>query len=689
MLPPSSGAPLADPYLEWALRTNFRYIGGTPKWIPLLLELDGITSGQFARLDWADSDEDGEPWARVPDIYNETSSGLEKSHFCTVWVKPALFAQPNADVLTQFMKSGVKQYEFGLPLVPVTPSEGSPIGTLFGIGGPQPTMAALNASAVPTKVVIGIIDDGIAFAHERFQAPAATGGTRIEYLWIQDVGTGGLELKKSDIDPTMTTCTHGGLVDETEVYRVLGLENYVGVEHKVVGRHRAHGTHVMDIAAGFDPASAPNDRPIVAVQLPGRIVRDTGGAHLTPYVAHAIRYILDRADAIAALYGTGPLPVVINLSYGLFAGPHDGTRRLEKAIEHLVHLRKLAAPHAPFCVVLPAGNNYLWRTHAHFDLRVQETRGLQWRVVPDGRMPSFLEIWLRTGSGADPQVDITITSPTGRASAPIKVGVSPPYEWPSSVPGTPVLHVAYETAATTGTHQRVTVILLPTAPLDPFDASEPVAPSGLWKIELFNAGPAATIDVWIQRNDTPFGWPIRGRQSYFDEPGYHRFDTYGREIETDDPANYTKREGTINSLATGTSTVVIGGCRRSDLKPAKYSAAGPIVPRVAGFPPPRTGPDPDAMAISDDSVACQGVLAAGTRSNSVFAMNGTSVAAPQVTRWIAKRMLAHLPACRHGVHALASAEEAPRPHHAPADREGAGRVDDLLPPARVVRWRRW
>jgi hypothetical protein len=34
------------------------------------------------------------------------------------------------------------------------------------------------------------------------------------------------------------------------------------------------------------------------------------------------------------------------------------------------------------------------------------------------------------------------------------------------------------------------------------------------------------------------------------------------------------------------------------------------------------------------------MLAAGTRSGSVVAVNGTSVAAPQVTRWIAGRMAA-------------------------------------------------
>ena len=83
---------------------------------------------------------------------------------------------------------------------------------------------------------------------------------------------------------------------------------------------------------------------------------------------------------------------------------------------------------------------------------------------------------------------------------------------------------------------------------------------------------------------------------------------------------------------------MIGGFRRSDYKASRYSGAGPIV-----YPPGSVGPwrdGPDATAVSDDSPRCYGVLAAGTRTGSVCAMNGTSVAAPQITRMIAELMTA-------------------------------------------------
>jgi hypothetical protein len=186
-----------------------------------------------------------------------------------------------------------------------------------------------------------------------------------------------------------------------------------------------------------------------------------------------------------------------------------------------------------------------------------------------------------------------------------------------------------------------------------------------------------SIHAWIQRDDNPYGYPRRGRQSRFDDPKYRRFNVYGREIERDeddDPAAYVKRDNTISAIATGTRTIVIGGYRRKDGHPAKYSAGGTL------FPPGRTPPSPngpDAMAVGDDSVACRGVMGAGSRSNSTVAMYGTSVAAPIVTRFIAEELLAGRPGDRQAVYDLAQSIEAlgpwlePTP---PAKRGGGGRL---------------
>jgi hypothetical protein len=224
----------------------------------------------------------------------------------------------------------------------------------------------------------------------------------------------------------------------------------------------------------------------------------------------------------------------------------------------------------------------------------------------------------------------------------------------------------------------VTVYLRSTSTLD---AADITVPSGIWEIEVTNTGSRdADFDAWIARDDTALGWPIGGRQSYFDDPEYVRFDRAGRYVELDDPRSYVRRAGTLNGLATGARTVVVAGLRKSDRTVARYSAAGPIVvnPGTPPFPIPRPGPDPDAAAVSEDSPALRGILAAGTHSGAVVAMGGTSVAAPQVTRWIAGQMALGKAACRDEVDKLAAAAETALPVPDPR-RVGNGRLDNLQP----------
>ena len=182
------------------------------------------------------------------------------------------------------------------------------------------------------------------------------------------------------------------------------------------------------------------------------------------------------------------------------------------------------------------------------------------------------------------------------------------------------------------------MILVAVAPTTTHDAGRRVAPAGTWRVEVEKrGGGAAEIDAWIQRDDNVHGFRRRGRQSYFDDPIYERLDANGRPIEQDGEESYVRRAGTLNAIATGELPIVVGGYRSSDGAAGLYSARGPDAPsgQFAG---------PDAIAVSERSVTRRGVLAAGTRSGSTVAMNGTSVAAPQVTRWVAGRMADGKPA---------------------------------------------
>jgi len=150
------------------------------------------------------------------------------------------------------------------------------------------------------------------------------------------------------------------------------------------------------------------------------------------------------------------------------------------------------------------------------------------------------------------------------------------------------------------------------------------APSGIWEIEASaNLVSGTKIEAWIQRDDSPLGYRSAGRQSYFDDEVYERFDELG-DLQIEDNASTVKRAGTLSGIATGASFVVLGGYQGRDKELSLYSASGSDAIR-----------HPDASATSDTSRSLGGILGAGNRSGSVAAISGTSVAVPQAVRWIA------------------------------------------------------
>ena len=179
----------------------------------------------------------------------------------------------------------------------------------------------------------------------------------------------------------------------------------------------------------------------------------------------------------------------------------------------------------------------------------------------------------------------------------------------------------------------VTLFASPTA-ADPWvDPPYRIVPSGRWSVTIKNISPMPLdIEAWIKRSDTPGARRAKGRQSYFDDPRYRRFDDNTRPTEFDDPAttSYVKRQGTLSGIATGTRTFVIGAYQRQATPctwmPAIYSSQASVIMRA-----------PNWLAPGDDSTACPGTLSAGPRNGTRIAMRGTSVAAPQAARYYANQ----------------------------------------------------
>jgi hypothetical protein len=539
-------------------------------------------------------------------------------------------------------------------------------------------------------VIMSVIDDGMAIANERFRerhpdGPPKPDASRVQFLWCMPtldpadspvtIPAGfGKEFAKQDptipgqkgIDSYLGDSSTDGVIDEDHFYRLSGLVDMAQpVRQQATARRASHGAHVLDLTAGEDPGDPAGRtrgalRPIIGVQLPVSTVEDTSGALLEAQLVLAVDYILERADALArsepSAHSVAQLPVVVNCSYGFIAGPHDGKSALERALDRRVRDRA-----GKLRIVLPAGNSNLSRCHASFNLP-GEYQELRWRVQPDDRTLSYVEIWLPEGfdpASRSGRVALSVETPSGVASLDAGMLEEGAQEILVLKDGSDaVLALAgyvfrQPEVGDPRTRGRgmFCVILQPTARLQP--TSDPTAASGVWTIRVHNQSfpEDERIHAWIQRDDTPFGYPVRGRQSYFDEFCYQRFsetktpigETIAEDAHQDQGQCHVERAGLTNAIATGTETIVVGGYVKErkvrgdggtvgiEAELADYSAGG----RPSEDEPIR---GPDISAISDDSRFHIGVLATGTRSNSKIALNGTSVAAPKIARLIAEHV---------------------------------------------------
>ncbi|MEY4979408.1 MAG: hypothetical protein RLZZ352_1678 [Pseudomonadota bacterium] len=389
-----------------------------------------------------------------------------------------------------------------------------------------------------------------------------------------------------------------------------------------VQRQVSHGAHVLSWLAGQPPyagyhfeSDTASHCPLILVNLPRDAVEDPTGRWLG-------RYILDGLDfAIAQAQAWRVQRLVVNMSWGPQTGPHDGSSLLERALAERVQVA--AAAGLQVDVVLAAGNSRESRAHAQFAARTGCPE-LVWAVPPASRVPFFLELWWPAGTALD-QVRVEVTAPNGRTLCL------------DGVHG----------AGVTRSHSAVGVLLNHPQPQQ---ASRPMAllaldptathtAHGRWRLRvagLQQADAAHLVHVYVARQLTNLGGRYRGPDSYLDvPPSQPREPRYPRPS----PGVPVTAAGTLSGLATATSPCVhvAGGWMLSTREPARYASEGPA---VAGLP------RPDWALPTDETPLLRGLLGAGTRPGSVVRLVGTSMAAPQLARWLVNGM--HLPPL--GVH---------------------------------------
>lgn len=583
----------------------------------------------------------------------------------------------------QTFRTEVERFRIGAVALPTTKQSGKPeklpMGPLY-----KPS----------DEVVIGIIDHGIAFANRHFASkdPGGSWRSRIERVWDQQKGYPipplhydaenppcmnwcdvphygyGRELRNARADAQIDYWL-GQAIPEAEVYRRL---RYLPTQGA-----RAHGTHVMGLAAGCesftcgrgavptevlaDPASKAK---IIAVQLPALPYKDTSGTGLCVQILDAISYI--------AFHARGRR-IVFNLSDGAYAGPHDGTSLLERAVD--VAVSSSGGRHA---FVVAAGNQFDEQVHWKAEILAKgSAEPIAWHILPDDSTDSHLEIWPASFTPKDAleKLHVSITPPGQAASSFISWGdVWMIPDGPSSSGKRALAAVIFSknppngfpTSTTGAMRGMVHVAVGATRPVRA--SAKQAAPHGIWRIELKNTGDTPIdFDAYIERDNPALGDTGPRRQSRFLHPQYPRSNRM-MTSPIDDTGNPSpiQRMGALNNVATAAEAYVVRGYMRQTAQLAPYSASGPgrATGRSSGV---------DVLAMSDSSQHIHGVRSTGVRTGTSFRMDGTSVAAPLVTRWIANWMATHpVKATLHAAMSAQSTTLAPN-LAGPTDRIGLGR----------------
>jgi subtilisin family serine protease len=425
-------------------------------------------------------------------------------------------------------------------------------------------------------VVIGVVDVGCDFRHGNFRQGNTT---RIRYLWDQST--------ESDKVPVPRELGYGREFTEVEINEALRAGDERAYE--VLGYTppvAAHGTHVLDIAAGNgrepglfggkpDLAPAQPSHPGVAPNAELIFVdlkTFDGNLASSNYLVEAVEYIFKKAQDLK-------MPAVVNVSLSTTGGPHDGTSLVEQKLERLLREPGRA-------IVVSAGNSFNQRSHASGTIPKGGKKTILWHLDPRQTDPVLtsneMEIWY----SGDQILEATLYTPDGDKLGSVALGETMDLSDDVTRCGR-VSHRKND--PNNGDHQID--IRLPTLE----DAAKP------WRIELANVGAEeVSFHAWIEQD-------ARGL-SHFGEP--------------------TDPSFTLGSISCGEKTLTVGAYDTSEMAclapPFEATSAGPTRPNRQGKA--RSKPDLSAPGVN---------IVAARAHGGVTIMSGTSMAAAHVTGVVA------------------------------------------------------
>ena len=501
-------------------------------------------------------------------------------------------------------------------------------------GAPHdPELPASFVDQLPKQpVVLGVLDEGLPFLHQK---TVSQGRSRFASIWLQDARPGPAHVGQLPIGRSMDHAEIQSLLEdglhEEGAYRLSGaIDDTLPTPQRLL-QQSTHGSAVLGLAAG----DAGDAHLLMGVNFPPAAVKDTSGTLLPFFVLLGICYCLEQTQRLARQlktaspdrFGDVAIPLVFNLSYGVLAGPKDGSGILEAVMEQLSNIAPNDIPGVKAVrFVLPMGNGRQSQTAG----RLEGDRScVTLRLIPDDKTPSFVEIWTDPSQRAETQTCpelITLTAPQTNEDVivpPIAFGT---YAVLMFECGTQVRVYADQRLHGGKTRNLLLIAFPPTVGLPPAELARP----GDWLINRLSED-AQPVDIFVQRDEGLFGLTSGGRQSRLSHSRYRRFTAEGRWVMEDDPAQNcpVTRQGTVTAFANGSSIIRVGAKIKCGGELSSYSAMA--------FPQGARPPNGDHLRAVDRSQNIPGLRVDGTLTGSVTRLSGTSFAAPMVAAEISRK----------------------------------------------------
>jgi hypothetical protein len=655
-----------DPYTLWSLQSAFRQHvrrgGPELRLMDFLVELDRPYAEVAAR--WP-------AWFVVPTIYAQAMPGSKRTaRHVTVRLSIPQSVSALADAIwALILRDDVRRAQIGFPR-PAFPGEALPLDVVFG---EPPRGGSHREAAASPKVLLGVLEDACPFGHAALQT---RDGTRVVALWDQSLadaahdappaGLGyGRERRRGDLQALLREHSDARGIDEEALYR-----DPRALQPRLRG-HQSHAAAVIGLLAGRpaclpshprsgDDATASDQRPhrhqaaaddgaaaapLAVVQFPREQIDIAGARWLVVRALDGLRYLADVSAGLSPP-GRAPLPLVVNLSYGSVVGAHDGTALLETA------MAELAQAHRRMAIVLAAGNSH--GTERRVDksdaptaapqpgdvrqrlpggrhaecasLMPSKSTTLTLYVPPNKPIETYLEIWFDDCAarrdaeqflGPD-EVRIEVVSPVGQH---LRMERLPGVAFDNPIP-------RHTCAGLLGLRRvaqsRLRSMVLLVVAATQISSRRVEVPSGAWSVRVTNRGSRELrVSAWVERDLLPG----TGRRSQAARLLAGAADDAEAARLTDDD--------TFNNIATGERVFRVGAL--TWLAPGGRPAVSPYSSAAGAG---RRGPE--FSAVADMSPALAGIRVSGNGSGSVARVNGTSVAAPQVSRWLANQLAAGL-----------------------------------------------